>query len=163
MFGVRACPPPAQCLLGRYAGGEHYVDAYTTELPHAVRFEDFVTAFYTSTAFRPERLVLGVVLARPSTDAEVRALAAGETDAFAAWFVEARSADELLLSDLGHRTRSWLHAASAADGAGTSLYFGSAVVGTGDAGRRSLPFRALLRFHRQYSVTLLAAAARRLR
>ncbi|MGR8918902.1 MAG: hypothetical protein ACU85V_04735 [Gammaproteobacteria bacterium] len=100
MSGVSACPPPRASLLGRYAGGEHYVDA--------------------------------------------------------------RRADELLLLDIIHRTRSWLQV-SATPGGFASLYFGSAVLGRAGPSRRSLLFRGLLEFHRRYSVALLAGAARRLR
>ena len=110
-------------------------------------------------------------ISRPSTDLQARQLAAGELNEFAAWRVEARAVDQLLLCAIDGRTRSWLMV-SAADVLGrTRLYFGSAVV------RKPMPpnspnatgmptlgfvFKALLGFHKVYSRALLCAAAARL-
>ena len=77
-----------------------------------------------------------------------------ELDAFAAWRVEDRAEDQLLLCDLPGRTRSWLMAAS--EGTRTLLYFGSAIVPL------SPGYRALLGFHKLYSRVLLRAAKSRL-
>lgn len=161
---VRPSPLPPGTLLARYAAAGAYTDCYVTELPGPVTQADFVHAFYTGAVFRIERLLIRWFLARPSTDAQVRQLAAGETDEFAAWRVEGRTSDELLLCDIAGRTRSWLM--TAAEGEGTRLHFGSAVVPerdrvTGEA-RMGLPFKALLGFHRLYSRVLLGAARRRL-
>ncbi|HEX7718658.1 MAG TPA: hypothetical protein VF389_02530, partial [Woeseiaceae bacterium] len=90
-------------------------------------------------------------------------------DSFAAWQVEKRVENQLLLTDYMGNTRSWLMVAPvSSDGAGgTRLYFGSAVVPEVNAktGERSLGFlfRALLGFHRIYSVVLLYSARARLR
>jgi hypothetical protein len=125
-----------------------------------------VTAFYTTWLFRLERWILRLAVARPSTDEEARQLARGEREAFAAWSVEARAPDQLLMCDFTGRTRSWLMVAPAAGTTGTRLYFGSVVVPVRDpkTGKMGLgPVHGpLIGFHKLYSRSLLGAAARRL-
>ncbi|MCX7357806.1 MAG: hypothetical protein NT015_06665 [Alphaproteobacteria bacterium] len=87
-------------------------------------------------------------------------MARGETEKFAAWTVEARAADQLLVCDYLSRTRSWLMV-EPIEGGGTRLYFGTAVVPVGiGSGRARLgfPFNALLPFHKLYARALLGAA-----
>ncbi|MGH8241864.1 MAG: hypothetical protein ACRETY_00780 [Steroidobacteraceae bacterium] len=128
---------------------------------------EFVEAFYTTALFKLERWILQFAAALPSTDGEARALARGERDSFAAWTVEARAPDQLLMRDVTGRTRSWLMVAKAGQPSGTRLYFGSVVVPVLDpkTGRTSLgPVHGrLLGFHKLYSRLLLRAAARKLR
>ncbi len=129
---------------------------------------EFVTAFYVTPLFRLERWLLAFLVARPSTDAEAKALASGNRDSFAAWNVEGRADDQLLMCDFRGRTRSWLMIAriGGGDSSGTRLYFGSAVIPTihRQSGRYTLGFayRALLGFHKLYSRMLLRAASARL-
>lgn len=156
---------PPSALLARYASDAGtYTDCYATTVPGTVTHARYVRAFYTGLAFRLERWLLAAFAKRPSTDADVDALAAGTRDKFAAWDVEARAPDQLLLRDFTGRTRSWLMVERAGDDA-TRLYFGSAVVPVVDArtGRRGLGkrFDALLGFHQLYSRILLGAARRR--
>lgn len=162
---IRGCELPDDALLHRYRAGGGHADCYATTIARAVRHEDFVAAFYTTWLFRLERAILGTFAARPSTDAQARELAAGTAETFAAWRVEARAADQLLLCDVLGRTRSWLMTAADAGG-GTRLYFGSAVVPIVDRRtvrkRMGFAFRALLGFHHLYSRALLHAAARAL-
>lgn len=159
---VARCELPAGALLGKYAAKGAYTDCYVAEVAANVPFADFVEAFYTSVAFRPERLVLWLI-GKPSSDVGVRELARGDTEAFAAWSVEARAPDQLLLCDFLGRTRSWLMIARD-EGGGARLYFGSAIVpvgmGSGN-GRLGAPFNALLGFHQLYSRILLGAARAR--
>ena len=93
---------------------------------------------------------------------EARAVAAGTGERFAAWSVEARAPDQLLMCDLYGRTRSWFMVEPATDAGPvqTRLYFGSAVVASA---MRKPSFRLLLGFHVLYSKALLRAARRRLR
>lgn len=163
-MSIRACPLPQASLLARYAAAGAYTDCYATDLPAPVTQAEFVQAFYSGAVFKLERLLIRLFLARPSTDAQVRQLAAGELHEFAAWRVEDRTPTELLLCDLAGRTRSWLMVS--AHGPGTRLHFGSAVVpvrdrASGEA-RMGIVFKALLGFHKLYSRVLLAAARRRL-
>jgi hypothetical protein len=158
---------PEGALLMRYAGSRAYVDCYVTDLPTAVSHAEFVEAFYTSSVFKLERLVLRLLVSRPSTDAQARQLASGELDDFAAWSVEGRASNQLLLCDFVGRTRSWLMVSPVPGGStGTRLFFGSAVVPVRNAStaRSSLGmvFRALLGFHKLYSRVLLRAARSRL-
>jgi len=164
---VEACAVP-DALLGRYAGEHAYADCYRVEVAASVTLEQFVYAFYTTRVFKLERAILQWVVAKPSTDAGARQLARGELDRFAAWDVEDRSDNQLLLSDYRGRTRSWLMTLPGGDenSPGTVLYFGSAVVPVtdpaGGAGRLGLLFHCLLGFHKVYSRILLHAARARL-
>lgn len=150
-------------MLRRYVDAGAYTDCYATDIATRVSFAAYVEAFYVGAAFRPERLVLGLI-GKSSNDADARRLARGEAEMFSAWNVEARAADQLLLCDFQNRTRSWLMTA-AREGGGTRLFFGSAVVPVGvgsGAGRLGFPFDALLEFHQLYSRVLLGGARGRL-
>jgi len=139
-----------------------YTDCYATEIATSPSLAAFVEGFYTSAGFRPERLALWLI-GKPSSDSDARRLARGEADVFAAWSVEARAPDQLLLCDFLRRTRSWLMVAPIEDG-GVRLYFGTAIapVGIGSGkGRLGFPFNALLGFHKLYSRILLGAARSR--
>jgi hypothetical protein len=165
MSAIQPRPLPEAALLRRYANGADYTDCYTTLIDRSASHEAFVHAFYTTWVFRLERWILTWTVAKPSTDAEAAELAAGARESFAAWRVEARARDQLLMCDFLGNTRSWLM--TAAEGAaGTRLYFGSAVVARSDraTGKRTLgaPFRALMGFHKLYSRALLRAACSRL-
>jgi hypothetical protein len=168
MAMIRSCHLPSDALLNRYLASGAYADCYVTEVALRVSHAEFVEAFYTTAMFKLERLILRVFVSRPSTDAQAGQLARGELSSFAAWSVEARAPNQLLLSDLSGRTRSWLMVAVAenSDFIGTWLYFGSAVVPVRSlkTGRTSLGrlFTALRGFHKLYSRVLLRAAERRL-
>lgn len=168
MSMIAPCAAPTGALLSRYRELDAYTDCYTTQVPWRVSHAQFVEAFYTTRVFRLERWLLTRFGFRPSTDIDARRLAAGEVQAYSAWTVEARAADQLLLCDHGGRTRSWLMVeAHGDDGDGpTQLYFGSAVVPVLHArtGTKTMGtvFVALLGFHRLYSRVLLHAARARL-
>jgi hypothetical protein len=165
---IQACALPPHALLARYASAGAYTDCFTTDVAGAVSHAAFVEVFYTGALFKVERLLLGLFIGKPSTDEQARQLAAGDANSFAAWTVEDRSTDQLLLRAIDGRTRSWLMVAPAAaePGRGTRLYFGSAVVPAVNrsTGRASmgLPFKALLGFHKAYSRALLGSARARL-
>ena len=165
-MAIRPCDVPAGALLLAYARSG-YVDCYVTEVPASLSHAEYVEAFYSTALFGIERRLLAWIVSRPSTDRDVRALATGDATTFAAWTVEARKPDQLLLADFRGRTRSWLMSAPITDSLpGTRLYFGSAVVRSTDArsGRTGMgfAFRALLGFHKLYSRLLLRAAVARL-
>lgn len=166
MPAVHPARLPDHSLLQRYRRDGGYVDCYCIDLPRAVSHQAFVSAFYTTPLFKLERALLELLLKRPSTDIEAGGLAAGQLDAFAAWTVEARVQDQLLMRDLAGRTRSWLMVAPRPDQAGSRLYFGSAVVARADRAsgrpRMGAGFRALIGFHKLYSRALLAASAKAL-
>jgi hypothetical protein len=129
--------------------------------------QEFVLAFYTTPLFRVERLILGLI-GRPSRDEQALKLSQGSADSFAAWSVEARALNQLLMCDFRGRTRSWFMATEGivAGNEGTRLFFGSAVVsaGRGDTEKSDmgLLFRMLLGFHKLYSKALLSSARARL-
>ena len=168
MAEVRPQALPAHALLNRYAVPDGYADCFVTGIPGTVSHGEYVEAFYCSWLFRLERLVLTLLVAKPSSDADARALALGERETFAAWSVEARAADQLLVCDYQGKTRSWLMVESVVEQGApkTRLYFGTGIVPVShrkSGGRRlSSGFSVLLPFHRLYSRALLRAARARL-
>lgn len=165
---VSPCPLPEEALLTRYRRAGVYLDCYASHVEADVALPRFVSAFYSTPLFKLERLILRGVLRLPSTDADAVALGLGTRDSFAAWSVEQRRDDQLLLRDLSGRTRSWLmtRPLNIEGKPATQLLFGSAVVPRFNVrhGREGLGwwFRALLGFHRVYSRALLRAACTRL-
>ena len=168
MFSIESCDIPCDALLGKYLKDGTYTDCYRTDLPSTVTHAQYVVAFYTTQIFKLERLILKLAVSRPSTDAQAAQLATGTLDEFAAWHVEGRCENQLLLCDFKRRTRSWLMVVPIIEGSHvrTRLYFGSAVVPVVNAktGVSSLGFvyLALLGFHKLYSVVLLYSAKLRL-
>jgi hypothetical protein len=166
--GVAPTDLPVDALLRRYADAGAYTDCWATRVDGDVDLAAYVEAFYTGRVFKLERLLLRWFAARPSSDADAGRVARGEQAHFAAWTVEGRAADQLLMCDMAARTRSWFMVApgdaAGAVGGTTRLYFGSAVVPVRDAAgapRMGGAFRALLGFHRVYSRVLLSAARAR--
>ena len=156
-----ACDLPPGALLRRYQDSGAYADCYTVEVPRRVSHAEYVEAFYTTFVFKTERVLLSWLVSKPSTDMQAARLARGEVDSFAAWTVEARAAEQLLMADYVGRTKSWLMIAPSGDAA-TRLYFGSAVVPVHDESgqpRMGRSYSALLGFHKLYSRVLLQATA----
>lgn len=162
MFSIESCPLPEKALLKRYAQQGAYTDCYRTEVTGTITHVQFVKAFYTTKLFKLERFILKWAVSKLSSDDQALQLAKGETDSFAAWHVEGRCEDQLLLTDFRGRTRSWLMVAPVGNDNKTRLYFGSAVVRQKDS-RDSLMFSVLVRFHKIYSVLLLYSASLRLK
>lgn len=164
MTNVHATALPDGVLLSRYMADGCFMDCYSADIPVDVSHEQFVVAFYTTRLFKLERFILKLAVSRPSTDEQVVALAAAELSDFAAWSVEDRRTNELLMCDFQGRTRSWLMTENiVSNGAShTRLYFGSAVVPVQNkrTGEKDLGtvFRLLLPFHKRYSVALLSSA-----
>lgn len=157
---------PANALLCAYSRNGGYTDCYATDAPTTVTHEQYVAAFYTTWVFKLERFILKWAVNKPSTDGQVLALANGSLNEFAAWAVEARAPNQLLMCDFMGRTRSWLMVEPLESGKGTRLYFGSAFVAKrkSASGKPELGFlfHALGGFHRLYSRILLGAAKQRL-
>ena len=167
MFTIESFPLPGETLLGVYKRSGAYTDCYSTEIAGAVTYAQFITAFFTTPVFKLERLILKLAVSKPSSDAEVNLLAEGETDTFAAWSVENRGENQLLMCDFQGRTRLWLMIEPVESGNRTRLYLGSALVpvkntktGVSSFG---LTFYALNWFHKIYSVVLLLSAKSRLK
>ena len=160
-------PLPAHALHAKYAVPGGYVDCFVTDIARPVTHAEFVAAFYTTWLFKLERFVLTWIVAKESTDEEARELARGERTSFAAWTVEARAENQLLVCDFQGKTRSWFMVTPVpGETAGTRLLFGTAIVPVTDPKtgeqRLSTGFRALLGFHKAYSRALLGAARARL-
>jgi hypothetical protein len=148
---IEESPLPDSALLRKYVQSGAYTDCFSTEIQGNTSIAEFVEAFYTTWLFKLERFILRVAVSKPSSDAEARQVSEGEIDRFAAWYVEDRSDNQLLMSDFRDQTRSWFMVTPG------RLYFGSAVIPTD---RKS--YSLLLGFHRLYSRLLLAAAKSRL-
>jgi hypothetical protein len=166
MQSIEKLPLPEHALHARYAQDGAYTDCYSTVVEGKVTQGNFVEAFYTTWLFKLERWILSWTVNKPSNDAQARWVAFGDIDAFAAWTVEARAANQLLMCDfLGH-TRSWFMTEPIGEG-DTRLYFGSVVTPRVDpqTGKRELgrSYRWLMGFHKLYSRALLAAARSKLR
>ncbi|HZJ24444.1 MAG TPA: hypothetical protein VFD54_14090, partial [Anaerolineales bacterium] len=105
-------------------------------------------------------------VSKPSTDVQARQLADGKINKFAAWHVEDRSKNELLMCDFLGRTRSWFKIIPVCQ-TRTQLFFGSAISSSQNpkSGKLSLGFgfRMLLGFHQIYSMLLLHSARLRIR
>ncbi len=172
MLSIESGDLPQQALLRGLQREGVYTDCYWCDVPRSVSQAEYVEAFYTSGVFRVERFLLAQFVGKPSTDLQAQQLGVGTRDSFAAWRVEARRADQLLLADFMGRTRSWLMTApvSFAGQRGTRLYFGSSVNlprPRRDASSLTLSIGAarwqlLLGFHRMYSRVLLVAVRWRL-
>lgn len=166
MFTIESSPLPEDSLLDVYEQNGAYTDCFSTEITRAVTHAQFINAFYTTSLFKLERFILKWIVSKPSTDAEVDLLAEGKTDTFAAWSVENRVKNQLLMCDFQSRTRSWLMIEPLKSNNRTRLYFGSAVVpvknGRTGVSSLSFVFRSLLWFHRIYSIALLFFAKSRL-
>lgn len=161
MPAIRPTALPPSAFLNRYRQSGAYTDCYHMDIPRLVSFNEYVATFYTTPLFKLERYILALLARRPSSDADAIALAGGSSSGFAAWSVEERTSDQLLLCDFLGRTRSWLMAVSL-DGQATRLYFGSAVVplsrssdGTASFG---FAFHAFHGFHHCYTKALMRAA-----
>ena len=169
MASVHRCTLPPQALTADYLANGDYVDCYSTVVRGRIAHAQFVETFYTTLLFKLERLVLFILLFKPSTDGEIRKLARGELSGFAVWTVESRTENQLLVCDFLSRTRSWLMV-EFEDWEGdlvTRLYFGTVIVRRADknTGRRKLTlfFKVLLPFHMVYSRALLATARWRIK
>ncbi|MBO6527514.1 hypothetical protein [Erythrobacter sp.] len=157
MAGVTACDVPEGSLLAAFGGPQDYRDCFCREVAGTVTLTEFIERFYCSTAFRPERIVLGLI-GRGASSADVRALAHGQADAIAVWKVVERREDEILLESRGTGTASWLAVGSLHPGAEavsartprTRLLFGSWVGNLEQSG-----WRVMQRPHQWYSRFLL--------
>lgn len=168
MSSVQHGELPKGAFLDKYRLEGAHTDCYFVDLPRLVSQAEYVEAFYTTAIFKVERQVLALLARRPSSDGEAKDLAHGEVNRFAAWSVEERAPNQLLMCDFLGRTRSWLMSVAIEGGrpSATRLYFGSAFIPWRDhaSGRVSfgLAFHALGGFHRAYSRILLGAACSRI-
>ena len=141
-----------------------YADSYRTEINRSISLEEYVYNFYTSPLFKIERFILAWTVSKPSQDLDAREIAKGNTEKFAAWTVENRRENELLMCDFTKRTRSWfmVKQVGTSDAPRTQLYFGTGVSPSANKKSMGLLFNLLLPFHKIYSISLLYFAKRQL-
>ena len=160
-------PLPRDALHSKYARDGGHADCFVLDIRRDVTLAEFVEAFYTTWLFKCERFILKWLVRKPSSDFEARALARGQRTRFAAWSVEARGENQLLMQDFQGKTRScFIVSPIPGNNLGTRLFFGTGIAPsadrkTGDT-RLGRGFSLLLSFHRLYSRALLGAAHARL-
>jgi len=179
-MSVAPTPIPPGSLLADFGAQDAYRDCFAREVAEVVTLPQLIERFYCSWAFRPERILLGLIK-RGASSEDARRLARGEIDEFAAWkVVNRRYSDNGLVAEhgateasLSERTRTPaleagthkneeillrdFRGATASwlsveplPSGGTRLLFGS-WVGQPDRGL----VKALMPFHRFYSKVLL--------
>ena len=170
MLNIEKTTLPSDALLNIYNINGCHTDCYTTDIKFEVSFEEFVKAFYSTSLFKLERFILKWTVAKPSTDNQLDELLNSDSNQFAAWTVEKRAENQLLMCDFQQRTRSWfmVTSKSKSNASITQLYFGSAVVPKqSQVSKHGKPqlgflFTALLGFHKLYSILLLLSAKKKL-
>ena len=170
MLNIEKTSLPIDALLNIYNLNGCHTDCYTTEIKLEISFEEFIKAFYCTPLFRLERFILKWAVAKPSTDNQIDELLDFKSNEFAAWTVEKRVDNQLLMCDFQKRTRSWFKISSQSNNktSSTRLYFGSAVVPKYNNDSKSSKstlgflFTALLGFHKLYSILLLFSAKQKL-
>jgi len=161
VFSVKIGAVPIGGLLNAYAGQPgNYTDCFTLDIPKMVTLREFILVFFNTPVFRLERLLLGLFASRPSVREDVIDLASGASDTLAAWKVESRNKNQMLLAVGGGPIRTWLMVEQHPYNSGTSrLYFGSAVLAVEQGPNAKLKigkmFRLMLGFHNFYSRLLL--------
>jgi hypothetical protein len=155
---------PDVSYLHEYSLRRAHTDGFYCDLAIEVTLTDFIASFYTTWLFKLERLVLAVLVAKPSTDQEAVALSRGERESFAAWRVEKKCHNQIIMCDYLSKTRSWLMCEPR--GGGTRLYFGTIIEPSKiiDETRVDLGFffHLLMPLHIIYSKALLKAACDKL-
>jgi hypothetical protein len=140
------------------------VDCFAVDVPGSVGFSQYLEAFYTSRTFKLERLILGLLFRKPSTDQQASQLAMGQISQFSAWTQEARAENQIIMCDWQQITRSCLMTVD--NGDTTTLYFGTIIVPKRRAegrGEKMAPlFKLTLGAHLLYSRILLRSAVARL-
>lgn len=164
-------PLPEKALLARYKpedSSQGYTDCFAVALNQNIELSDYIEAFYTSPVFKLERTILRLV-GKSSTNAQAKELAQGNRASFAAWRVEDRTPEQILLCDFMGKTRSWLMTETDPTTQQATLYFGSAVVFPAQTSnqrsnsvKKPLGFSLMSRLHVIYSKVLLNAAYRKL-
>lgn len=159
---------PQNALPIQYRDAGAHTDCYYVDISEQVALEELIQAFYTTPLFKVERAILSVFARKPSSDIDVRELSLAHSDKFSIWTVESRLANQILLRDFTHKTRSWLMTSPAEtnDVLNTRLYFGSVVVPKEKSTNGSKSFGVLFHllggFHRLYSRALLKSAVKKL-
>ena len=149
MSKVIACPVPEESLLAGFGDAGDYRDSFARDVPGEVTLAELIERFYCSPAFRPERVVLGLI-GHGASNEDARRLARGEADGIAVWKVVQRREREILLDAPSTGTASWLAVEPLATG--TRLKFGTWVGNIDRSG-----WRAMQLAHEVYSKVLLGA------
>ncbi len=159
---------PENALTAKDGERGAHTDCFYVDLPWNVTLEQFISAFYTTSLFKIERAILSVTVRKPSTDEGALLLAQNKTQSFAAWSVEGRTLNQILLRDYMGKTKSWLMVEAISINAtpATRLYFGSVIVPkkVSEDGRIFIGtiFHLFGGFHKVYSRALLRAAYKKL-
>ncbi|GAA6208971.1 hypothetical protein NBRC116601_22640 [Cognatishimia sp. WU-CL00825] len=162
---ITAGPLPAKAFLKTLESDpQNYVDCYATRIGKPVSLEELISALFNTLPFRIERHILRVFARQSTADKEVADLAKGTANHFAMWQVLQRNETQVLMRVGPGPIHTWMMVKT--DGAGTDLFFGSAVTTRrgkdGKAKGKGVLFWSLHWFHKLYSRVLLGSARRRL-
>lgn len=166
MHKITAATIPDQSFMQTYRDmpGCHS-DAFKATVNFPVKIEDLVSAFFTSAAFLPERILIKLFTRKDASLEQATKLASGSSDKFALWRTEQRSETEILLAVGSGPIKSWF-LIRPEPGNQTTLFFGSAVLpqGTSKDGIPEVSFtiKTLEGFHNFYSRFLLKSALKKL-
>lgn len=166
MITVKRIGVPEGSFLKAYEGREGCeTDCFQADVPGHPDIDRFVHIFFDTWVFRIERRLLALLGEDYATSEDVAALAGRSSDTLAAWTVQDRSADEIILAFKRPRGRTWLQATQLDGSLGsTRLRFGSALLpnidSEGQTASISWGLKIGLPLHRLYARLLLAAAAR---
>ncbi len=147
MGKVQQTDVPEGSLLAEFGVDSDYRDCFVVKVPGTVTLAAFIERFYCSMAFRPERIVLGLIGGR-SSSADAKAVARGESERFGVWKVVERQDRQALLESKGTGIASWFAVEPLERG--TKLLFGSWVGNLEQSG-----WRSMLQPHLWYSKVLL--------
>ena len=64
---IKPCPLPTNALLSAYADSGAYSDCFVTDINLIVTHAEFVEASYTDRLFKRERLLISLLLSKPSS------------------------------------------------------------------------------------------------
>ncbi len=161
-------PLPENALLQKYVKSGDYTDCFSVVIDKHVSQADFIEAFYNSRVFKLERFILTCLVFKPSSDRQAAQLAIGTIEKYAAWNLEARNENQLLMCDFKQATRSWLMTEKIEpnESTQTRLFFGSALIARTNQqnNEKSIPFliKSMVPAHQFYSKCLLNSTAAKL-
>lgn len=162
---VRSGTIPTTSLLYEYEtvkGG--YCDCYVVDTQGDANLQNYISVFFETWIFKLELKLLSLFGLNRDRPDQVKQLAEGCVKTFAAWKVEGRTENDLLLAVGTGPIRTWLRVEAHSENA-VRFYFGSALLPlrTDRNGHPRLDAisMVLLPFHKLYSRILLRAAVRK--
>jgi len=160
MFTAKPITLPPDAALNTYAAREAtHTDCFFIDVPGFLTLQTYIELFFDTWLFRLERHILTLAGFGPAGLPQIQALANGQSEIFAAWMVETRKPNQILMKVGNGHIRTWLQCDLMETG--SRLYFGSAVLPNPKTLRPNRLTAALTPLHLIYAKALLGAAARK--